>query len=44
MPLTAVGNFGAIDRYEDRLLRECFQGLPAYLSAKNHERWLGARR
>jgi hypothetical protein len=34
------GDFGAIDADEDLLLRECFQGHPAYLSAKDHDRWL----
>jgi hypothetical protein len=40
MRLTTLENFGGIDADEDILLRECFQDHPAYLSAKDHERWL----
>jgi hypothetical protein len=38
--LANIAGFGAIDADEDVLLRECFQGHPASLSAKAHERWL----
>jgi hypothetical protein len=38
--LAAVPNFGAIDADADALLKECFQEHPAYLLARDRERFL----
>ncbi len=40
MDLKHVENFGAIDADADALLRDCFQDHPAYVAARDRERFL----
>ena len=40
MNFRQIDSFGGIDADEDELLRDCFRDHPAYLAARDHNRWL----